>query len=83
MFGLFSDLFRGKNWINELPQGKHKLSRYHWYNMVAPSPWPLLLSMNTLPMVLGGVGCLQGINDCLEMLIIGFISCLFFFCFMK
>ena len=79
MFGLFSDLFRGKNWINELPQGKHKLSRYHWYNMVAPSPWPLLLSMNTLPMVLGGVGCLQGINDCLEMLIIGFISFLFFF----
>jgi hypothetical protein len=35
--------------------------------------------MNTLPMVLGGVGCLQGINDCLEMLIIGFISFLFFF----
>lgn len=79
MFGFISDLFRGKDWINNLPKGKHKLSRYHWYNMVSPSPWPILLSMNTLPMVLGGVGCMQGINDSLEMLILGFISFLFFF----
>ena len=79
MMGLFSDLFRGKDWIKNLPQGKHKLSRYHWYNMVSPSPWPILLSMSSLPVVLGGVGCLQGINDCLEMLIFGFLSFLFFF----
>lgn len=77
--GLFSDLFRGKDWIKNLPQGKHKLSRYHWYNMVSPSPWPILLSMNSLPVVIGGVGCLQGINDCFEILIAGFISFLFFF----
>ena len=79
MMGLFSDLFRGKDWIKNLPQGKHKLSRYHWYNMVSPSPWPILLSMNSLPVVIGGVGCLQGINDCFEILIAGFISFLFFF----
>jgi len=79
MMSLFSDLFRGKDWIKNLPQGKHKLTRYHWYNMVSPSPWPILLSMTTLPIVIGGVGCLQGINNALDLLISGFVSLLFFF----
>ena len=74
-----SDLFRGRDWIKNLPKGTHKLSRYHWFNMVSPSPWPILLGTNTLPIVLGLVGCLQGINNSFEMLIAGFISFLFFF----
>jgi heme/copper-type cytochrome/quinol oxidase subunit 3 len=76
---LFSDLFRGRDWIKNLPQGKHKLSRYHWYNMVSPSPWPILLGTNALPITIGLVGCMQGINNSFEMLIAGFIS--FFFIF--
>lgn len=76
---LFSDLFRGKDWIKKLPRGKHKLSRYHWFNMVSPSPWPFLLGTNALPIVLGLIGCMQGINTGFEMLIAGFIS--FFFIF--
>ena len=77
--GLLSDLFRGKNWIKNLPKGKHELDKYHWYNVVSPSPWPLLLSMSSLPVVLGIVGCLHGINDCFELLIVSFFSSLFFF----
>ena len=74
-----SDLFRGRDWINKLPKGTHKLTRYHWYNMVLPSPWPILLGTNTLPIVLGLVGYLQGINNSLEMFITGFLSFLFIF----
>nr|YP_009308417.1 cytochrome c oxidase 3 [Paramoeba pemaquidensis]AOS85555.1 cytochrome c oxidase 3 [Paramoeba pemaquidensis] len=73
------DLFRGRDWIQNSPKGINKLSRYHWFNMVSPSPWPILLATNTLPIVLGLVGYLQGINNSLEMLIIGFVTFLFFF----
>lgn len=73
------DLFRGKDWIKNSPKGSHKLSRYHWFNMVSPSPWPILLATNTLPIVLGLVGYLQGINNSFEMLMVGFVTFLFFF----
>ena len=63
---LFSDLFRGKDWIKNIPQGSHKLSRYHWFNMVSPSPWPLLIGTNSLPIVLGLVGSMQGIDNSFE-----------------
>jgi len=76
---LFSDLFRGRDWIKKLPQGKHKLSRYHWFNMVTPSPWPILLGTNSLTIVFGLVGSMQGINNSFEMLITGFLSFLFIF----
>lgn len=79
MTTLFSDLFRGKDWLNKLPQGTHKLSRYHWFNMVSPSPWPILLASNTLPIVLGLVGSMHGIYNSFEMLIAGFVSFLFIF----
>lgn len=74
-----SDLFRGRDWIYKLPRGKHKLNRYHWYNMVLPSPWPILLGTNTLPIILGLVGYLQGINNSLEVFITGVLSFLFIY----
>jgi len=79
MMILISEWFRGKDWIKKLPKGKHRLSRYHWFNMVSPSPWPILLGTNTLPIILGFIGSLQGINSSFEMMISGFVSFLFIY----
>ena len=76
---LLSFIFKGKNWTETLPKGVFKSSRYHWYNMVNPSPWPILIGLNTFPTVIGMVGTMQGIISGLELFISSFFMFLFFF----
>lgn len=74
---LFVNLYRGKNWIKNLPEGILKISRYHWYIMVTPSPWPFAIGIIAFPGVIGLVGTLQGIMDSFELFVISFFVFIF------
>jgi heme/copper-type cytochrome/quinol oxidase subunit 3 len=61
-----------ENTINNINNFKFK--RYHWFNMVTVSPWPLLLSINALPALIGFVGFMHGFTFGLELLIFCFVT---------
>lgn len=73
-------IFKGKDWIENLPVSDVFLtSRYHWYNIVSPSPWPILIGITSFPGVIGLVGTMHGIISGLELFISSFLTFLFFF----
>nr|QFQ52403.1 cytochrome oxidase subunit 3 [Paramoeba aparasomata] len=77
---LVSTVLKGKDWIEHLPVATLITSRYHWYNMVSPSPWPILIGITSFPGVIGLVGTMHGIINGLELFILSFLTFLFFFC---
>lgn len=78
---VLSTILKGKDWIEKLPTSYIFLtSRYHWYNMVSPSPWPILIGITSFPGAVGLVGTMHGIINGLELFISSFITFLFFFC---
>jgi len=78
---ILSTILKGKNWIEKLPKSYIFLtSRYHWYNMVSPSPWPILIGITSFPGVIGLVGTMHGLINGLELFISSFVTFLFFFC---
>ena len=51
--------------------------RYHWFHIVTVSPWPLFISINFLPFIIGLVGFMHGYEYGLELFVISFF--IFFF----
>lgn len=78
---VLSTILKGKDWIAKLPTTFIFLtSRYHWYNIVSPSPWPISIGITSFPGVIGLVGTMHGIINGLELFISSFITFLFFLC---